>query len=146
MKKSVKRPNIKELWIQSKLRIFIVETDAARLLPPPVASKPKDERHCRPVATVCHHCCCRLPGLSPTGISPIGHDNQHCWEAATWAHHLQGQHEHILIVANCLCCVTAMKKPLPYRTRLMMRTTSAFRNCDYSPPRHRHRAMLLSLA
>ncbi len=42
----------------------------------------------------CCHCC--LPGHSPTGVSPIVRGDQQHWEAATWAHHLQGQHEHIL--------------------------------------------------
>ncbi len=31
----------------------------------------KKRRHC-PVATVCRRSCCRLPGHSPTGVSPIG--------------------------------------------------------------------------
>jgi hypothetical protein len=77
------------------------------------------ERRSRPVATWFRRRRYRLPGHSPTGISPIGRDDQHRLEAATWAHHLQRQHERTLILSQ------------PFWARLAARTTSAFGSCDY---------------
>ncbi len=63
---------------EKNLESIAVETDAALQLLPPAVSQPKDERRRHPVATVYRRRHCRLPGLSPTGVSLIGHGDQHC--------------------------------------------------------------------
>ncbi len=128
----------------NKFRIRRRRSRSAPPLPPPAASQPMDERHSRPVATVCRRRRSRLPGHSPTGVLPMGRGDQHRWEAAAWVNHLQGQHERVLFVANCLRCVISCEKPAPYWARVATRMTSAFGSCDCTPRRRRHRARLLT--
>ncbi len=110
---TVKRKTTQNLFIQeSNNLVWIAIKNRSRY---PVATnnhpQPEDKRHLHPVATVSCHRRYGMPGLSPTGVSPIGCGDQWRWEAATWAHHLQRQHEHVLkIVAQNI----EKKKPTPY--------------------------------
>ncbi len=71
--------------------------------------------------------------------------HQQCWEAATWAHHLQGQHECLLKNDIVDCCKIAMKEPPPIdetgnKDDLLLWKLQLFTRC------RRHRARTLSTA
>ncbi len=76
-------PNIKILNIKETSRIITKKilirrrrSQSAPPVPPPAASQPMDELRSRPVAICCRRRRGRLPGHSPTGVSPIGRGDQ----------------------------------------------------------------------
>jgi hypothetical protein len=85
---------------------------------------------------------CRLPRQSLTGVPQLRLGDKQRWEAAAWAHHLQGQHEGILkrIAKNI-----GEKKNSRLMTRLATRATSYVGNYVYSPRCSLHQARIHSL-
>jgi hypothetical protein len=103
---------------------------------PPAKGWAPSGRNCMPPSR------CRLPGQSLTSISQLRLGDQRRWEAAAWAHHLQGQHEGILkrIAKNI-----GEKKNPRLMMRLATRATSYVGSCVYSPRCSLHQARIHSL-